>query len=109
VINPSIRTGCVRSYKLVCPVVTDRRATSHCRHDVPRITRFAAYLKGTGLTRASQIAQAHVEDYQNELLSTLSQRALRNCMYAASGLLSFAVGRGYLSANVIKNEKKDLP
>ena len=83
-----------------------KKASSYYRHDLPRIPRFVDYLKGRGLTRASQITQAHVEDYQNELLKTLSQRTVRNCMYAASGLLSFAVGRGYLSGNVVKNVKK---
>jgi len=83
-----------------------KKASSYHRHDLPRITRFVGYLKEKGLTRASQITQAHIEHYQNDLLRTLSRRSVRNCMYAASGLLSFAVGRGYLSGNVVKNVKK---
>ncbi len=79
---------------------------SYERHDLPRVTRFVEYLKRRGLSKASQITQACVEDYQVSLLDLLAPRTVRHCMYAASGLLSFAVRRSYLSNNVVKNVAK---
>ena len=83
-----------------------KKSSTYERHDVPRTRRFVGFLKERGLTRASEITQACVEDYQRSLLAGLSALTVRNCMYAASGLLSFAVRRGYISNNVVKNVAK---
>ena len=83
-----------------------KKTSTHERHDLPRVTRLVDYLKGLRLTKASQITQAHVENYQTNLLQGLSPQRVRHCMHAASGLLSFAVRCGYLSSNVVKNVKK---
>ena len=83
-----------------------KKSSTHERHDVPRTARFVRFLKERSLARASEITQTCVEDYQKNLIAKLSPRTVRNCMYAASGLLSFAVRRGYISNNVVKNVAK---
>ncbi len=83
-----------------------KKATTYKRHDVPRVNRFLDYLKSQGLSKGSEITQGNAENYQKELLKSQSPVSVRHCMYAASGLLSFAVRRGYLSQNVLKSVQK---
>ena len=83
-----------------------KTATTYCRHDVPRVARFMGFLEEHGLTKASQIRETHVQKYQQQLIGKFSAHTVRHCMYAASGLLSFAVRRGYLTSNVVKNVSK---
>ena len=83
-----------------------KKHSAYARHDVPRVNRFVDYAKGHGLTKASQIRQVHVESYQQALLKDLAPNSVRHSMYAASGLLSFAVRRGYISHNVVKSVQK---
>lgn len=85
---------------------TTKTSSTYERHDVPRTARFINYLKGRGVTKASQITQTHVEDYQKHLLEDFKASTVRHCMFAASGLLSFAVRHHYLSNNVVKNVDK---
>ena len=59
-----------------------------------------------GLQKASQIIQAHVEDYQTALLEELSPLSVRHTIHTASGLLSFAVRRGHLPDNVVQTVRK---
>lgn len=76
-------------------------------HDKPRTKRFCNYLTERGISRASEITQKLAEDYQMSLLEEdLSPNTVRHCMFAASGLLTFAVNRQYIAINVIKNVSK---
>jgi len=84
---------------------TKAETTYRC-NDLPRVSRFVDYLTNRGVTKASEITRAHVEDYQHRLLEETSPQSVRHCMYAASGLLSFAVGRGHLADNVATGVKK---
>jgi len=83
-----------------------KKQSSYERHDVPRVGRFLEYLRSRSIERASEITQACIEDYQQHLVGELAPISVRHCMYAASGLLAFAVGRGYLSTNVVRNVRK---
>ncbi len=85
---------------------TTKSPSTYERSDLPRINRFVDYLARHGVTLASQITQAHVERYQESIIKQLSPASVRNCVFTASGLLSFAVRRGYLSANVAKSVDK---
>ena len=70
------------------------------------MNRFVNYLENEGVEKASQISQALAEEYQQHLLEEFAPNTVRHCMYAASGMLSFAVNRGYLTDNVVKKLKK---
>jgi len=83
-----------------------KKTRTYERHDLPRINRFVDFLKARGLAKASQVNQTHLEAYQTELLAERAPQTVRHCMFAASGLLSFAVRRGYLSTNVAKSVEK---
>lgn len=83
-----------------------KKQSTYERHAVPRVTRFVEFLQERGIEKASEIGQADIEDYQQELLEDLAPVTVRHCLYAASGMLSFAVRRGYLSNNVVKNVEK---
>ena len=63
-------------------------------------------MEDEGVKKASQISQALAEEYQQHLLDEYAPNTVQHCMYAASGMLSFAVNRGYLSDNVVKKVKK---
>ena len=83
-----------------------KKQSTYERQDVPRVKRFVEFLHGQGVTTASGVTQAHVERYQQGLTRGLRAQTVRNSMYAASGLLTFAVGRGYLDSNVVRNVRK---
>jgi integrase len=85
-----------------------KKQKTYERHDVPRTERFVTFLHDRGLETAAEIDQGTVEDYQRALLEEeeLAPITVRHCMYSASGMLSFAVRRGYLSNNVVKNVEK---
>jgi len=79
---------------------------SYERHDLPRVKRFIAYLKTQGIDRVSQITERHIQGYQQWLLTLVTAATTRHSMYAASGLLSYAVRQGYAHSNVVKNVPK---
>jgi len=83
-----------------------KKQSTYERHDVPRVTRFVAFLTEGGVKKASEVTEAHVQQYQQQLLGSHSPRTVRHCLYAASGLLSFAVERGYVRRNVVRNVSK---
>ena len=83
-----------------------KKQSAYERHDVPRVGRFVCYLDQAGVRKASRITQAHIETYQQQLAEQFAPQTVRNCLYAASGLLSFAVRRGYLASNVVRNVQK---
>ena len=83
-----------------------KKDSTYLQNDVPRVSRFVNFLNQQGLTRASDITQAHIEKYQQKLIEEMAPISVRHCMYAASGMLSFAVRRGYLTNSVVKNVKK---
>lgn len=85
------------------------RESTYVRSLEPRVKRFISFLAGQGVTRTSEMTQAHAERYQQYLLPKYSTSSVRNCMYMGSGLLSFAVRRGYLDRNVIKAVQKVKP
>ena len=85
---------------------TTKSPSTYERSDLPRVNRFVDYLAHHGVALASQITQAHVERYQELIIKQLSPASVRNCVFTASGLLSFAVRRGYLSVNVAKSVDK---
>ena len=62
-----------------------KKPSTYERHELPRVTRFVAYLQQRGLRKVSKVTEAHVQDYQRHLLQSLSARTVRHCMYAASG------------------------
>ena len=77
------------------------------RHDRPRVARFVEFLRDRGIQKVSRITPTHVQQYQERLLASgKSPVTVRNYLYAASGLLSFAVERGYVSSNVVRAVKK---
>jgi integrase len=76
------------------------------RHDRPRVTRFIEFLKGQGLQKPAEIRLSHIQAYQQTLLETLKPVTLRHCMFAVSGLLGFALQRGYVQSNMARNVVK---
>ncbi len=83
-----------------------KKPTTYERHDLCRVPRFVSYLQSKGLTKVSEITEAHAQAYQQRLLEWLSPRTVRHCMYAASGFLSYAVRQGYVRRNVVRNVPK---
>ncbi len=70
--------------------------------------RFVAFLESKGLRKVSEITEAHVQAYQQHLLEEagLTATTVRHTLYAASGLLTYAVRQGYVRINVVKNVPK---
>lgn len=80
--------------------------STYNRHDKPRINEFMAFLKQSGVKKASEIAARHIQDYQARRLEVVSPSSVRHDLFAASALLSFAVECGYIHENVAKRVKK---
>lgn len=80
--------------------------STYNRHDKPRINEFIAFLKQSGVKKASEIAARHIQDYQARRLEVVSPSSVRHDLFAASALLSFAVECGYIHENVAKRVKK---
>ncbi len=80
--------------------------STYSRHDLPRINEFMAFLKQSGVQKASEITAKHIQDYQTRRLRAVSPSSVRHDLFAASGLLSFAVECGYIHRNVARNVKK---
>jgi integrase len=76
------------------------------RHDRPRVTRFVEFLKGQRLQKPGDIRTSHIQAYQQKLLESLKPVTVRHCMFSASGLLGFALQRGYVLSNVARNVAK---
>lgn len=76
------------------------------RHETPRITRFIKFLKDQELQKPSEIRTSHMQTYQQKLLESLKPVTARHCMFAASGVLAFALQRGYIQSNVARNVVK---
>ncbi|MFW6118814.1 MAG: tyrosine-type recombinase/integrase [Planctomycetota bacterium] len=83
-----------------------KKQSTYERHDEPRVNRFVDYLTECGVRKASEITPRHVQDYQHELLDDLATSTVRHTMFAASGMLTFAVERGYIESNPVKKVKK---
>jgi len=95
----------LRDEYLAYAQVTKTRSTYE-RHDRPRVKRFIRWLADAGVQTASEIAVRHVHDYQAHRCRQVSTATVRHDLFAASGLLRFAVDRGYVTDNVVKRVKK---
>jgi site-specific recombinase XerD len=76
------------------------------RHIEPRVRRFVEFLASRGVKKVSEITPAQVQSYQERLLKDLKPVTVRHCLYAASGLMLFAVKRGYQQFNPVKSVTK---
>ena len=68
--------------------------------------RFVEFLASRGIKKVSEVTRAQVQSYQQHLLKDLKPLTVRHCMFGASGLMSFAVKRGYQQFNPVKNVAK---
>jgi integrase len=75
----------------------------------PRVREFVEFLADRGVTMASQVTIAHIQEFQRNLTGEEKPpkpTTVRNYMFAASGLMGFAVERGYVANNVVRSVKK---
>jgi site-specific recombinase XerD len=105
--NLDVALGSLKAEYLGYCKATKKSSTCE-RHDEPRVTRFVTFLESKGLKKVSEITEAHVQAYQQHLVAErgLSPTSVRHCLYAASGMLTYAVRQGYVRLNVVKNVPK---
>jgi integrase len=76
-------------------------------HLKPRVKAFMEFCKGRSVTKAQAVTIALLQDWQRELVEQeLAAPTVNRYVYAVSAMLRFAVGRGYLQHNPVKDLAK---
>ena len=60
-----------------------KKASTYKAHDRPRVKTFIKFLQNQGLTQALDIAQSHVEAYQQYRLQDHARNTARNDIFPA--------------------------
>lgn len=63
-------------------------------------------MRAAGLKRATEVTSAHLQTWQVQLLKTVSPRTARHYVFAASGMMAYAVRQGYVRSNPARDVPK---